>query len=85
MVMNIATIGETNVEKKRIRARREKSFRMIPSTAKKRRGSMSISLSMSMPIRMRVWKNTIIIITQEKPINFPRMILDRAIGFESIR
>lgn len=40
MVMNMARPGETIVEKKRLRAKRESNFRKIPTTAKAKIKSM---------------------------------------------
>jgi hypothetical protein len=54
IVRNIAIIGETKVEKKRIIARRAKSLSSIPTTAGKRSTSSTNHLKSRSPIRRNV-------------------------------
>jgi hypothetical protein len=84
-VRNIATSGEVKLEKNRITAKREKSFRSMPATAGTKRGSSGISRKNNIAKSTAVWKASMRRTTRANQRNFPRKIDDRAIGFESMR
>ena len=85
IVMNIASHGETIVEKNRLRARSESNFRKIPRTA----SANIISKVTHCEIRIAINMASSIRITSERttanPVNFPNMIDPRLIGLESMR
>jgi len=85
IVRNIAIVGETNVEKKRMSTRSENNFNTIPIRDGRRRLSIANPLKTRSPRRRRAWKATIANTTIENPRNFPMNIDDRETGFESIR
>ena len=85
IVMNIASPGETIVEKKRLRASRESSLSKIPSTARKKTISRTTHcerrIAINIASSMRITSES----TTANPVNLPNIIAPRLIGLESIR
>ena len=85
IVMNMASPGDTIVEKKRLRARSESNLRNIARTARantvsrithcERRIAINIASS------MRITSER----TTANPVNLPNMIDPRLMGFERMR
>jgi hypothetical protein len=85
MIMSMESPGDTIVENNKLRARRERSLRNIPSIASKNIESITTHCDMRIAIKI---KSSIRITrdrTTEKPVNFPKIIMPLRIGFESIR
>ena len=85
IVMNMASPGDTIVEKNRLRARSESNLRNIPKTA--RANTISRTTHCERRIAMRIASS--MRITSERttanPVNLPNMIDPRLIGLERMR
>ena len=85
IVMNMASPGDTIVEKKRLRARSDTSLRNIPRTASANTVSSTTHcerrIPMSIASSMRITSER----TTANPVNLPNMIDPRLIGLERMR
>lgn len=85
MVINMAIIGDTNVEKNKISASKEESFKKIPSTATKKTISGGNPLRNNRSKRIPTSSNDTSSSTQTNQRNFHKIIAPLETGFESIR
>jgi hypothetical protein len=85
IVINIASPGDTIVEKSRLNASKDSSFKNIPTVAKKNIESRITPCESNIPIRIVSSIMNTNNSTTENHVNLPMMIIHRRIGFDSIR